>query len=224
MVGCAAAVAGNARGLLDDAEFLLGAGRWARAYSMAVLAAEEWGKAISVLTLSFLSQGFRSGMRADDLRGLLTQHEVKNAGADLVCLVDAELPGVAGRVAGMSGLADELSAVAARAGDANAAKQRGLYADLLADGSLSLPSSVSEDEARRMIGRARDVAESAAMFDDPDAVAVFASLPDEAEGVAFFESVVTSMLASRQQIDSAETMASVLQALIGRLTPTEMQA
>ena len=51
LVGLAAAVAENARDLLADAELLLGAGRWARAYSLALLAAEEWAKAYAVITL-----------------------------------------------------------------------------------------------------------------------------------------------------------------------------
>lgn len=44
LVGLAAASAENAGDLLADAELLLGAGRWARAYSLALLAAEEWAK------------------------------------------------------------------------------------------------------------------------------------------------------------------------------------
>jgi AbiV len=45
LVGYAAAAADNAMDLLDDAELLSGAGRRARAYSAAVLAIEEFGKA-----------------------------------------------------------------------------------------------------------------------------------------------------------------------------------
>ena len=54
LVGWAAATAANARDLLSGAELLLEAGRWPRAYALAVLAAEEWGTAYAVITLSFM--------------------------------------------------------------------------------------------------------------------------------------------------------------------------
>lgn len=43
--------------------------------------------------------------------------------------------------------ADTLRAAERQAGSANTAKQRGLGVDLLADGTLSLPSGISRDEA-----------------------------------------------------------------------------
>jgi len=48
LVRCAVGAAVNARDLLDDAEFLSGAARNARAYAMAALAVEESGKAVSL--------------------------------------------------------------------------------------------------------------------------------------------------------------------------------
>lgn len=57
----------------------------------------------------------------------------------------------------MTGLADTLTAAEAQASDANVAKQRGLYVDLLANGTLSLPSGVSEGEAEAAIAQAREV-------------------------------------------------------------------
>jgi hypothetical protein len=66
LVGYAAAVAENARDLLADAEFLLAAGRWARAHSLALLASEEWAKAYAVLTLSFMPPAVRARVPVRD--------------------------------------------------------------------------------------------------------------------------------------------------------------
>jgi len=121
LVGYAAAVAVNATGLLADAGFLLDAERWARAYSLAVLASGEWAKAYAVLTLSFMPDAMRGRVPLPDF---LEGHQLKNMGAVLLRLVDAARPGVAGRVAGMTELADVLRATEQQANEANAAKQR----------------------------------------------------------------------------------------------------
>lgn len=219
LVRYAAAVAENARSLLEDAEFLLAAGRWARAHSLAILAREEWAKAYSVLTLSLMSQETRSRLSARDLKAFLEGHQLKNMGAHMLRLVNGAQPGVASRVAGMAGLADELRAAEAQAGEANLAKQRGLYADLLADGTLSLPSSVSKDEAERMIEQAREVSMSAALLHDPAAIAALASPPPEA--VALSDALFGSMLASLQQAGTADGVATVIQDVASRLASTE---
>ena len=88
-------------------------------------------------------------------------------------------PGVAVRVAG-AGLADVFLDVHQQVGDANEAKQRGLYADLLADGVLRVPSEVSQNEACAAVTRAREVGASAVLLHDPGALAVFADPPAEA--------------------------------------------
>ena len=67
-----------------------------------------------------------------------------------------------------------------QAGAANAAKQRGLYADLMADGTLSLPSDVTGSEARDAVARACEVGASAALLHDQEALAGFADPPPEA--------------------------------------------
>ena len=56
LLACAAAAAENAQDLLDDAELLSDAGRHARAYSLAVLAVEEFGKATSLLALAAMPE------------------------------------------------------------------------------------------------------------------------------------------------------------------------
>jgi hypothetical protein len=99
-----------------------------------MLASEEWAKAYAVLTLSFMPPEVRARM---PVRDFLEGHRLKIMGALLLRLLDGARPGVAGRVAGMAGLADALRTAEQQADDANTAKQRGLYADLLADGTLS---------------------------------------------------------------------------------------
>jgi AbiV family abortive infection protein len=66
--------------VLADAE-LLGAGRWARAHALAGLAAEEWGKASAVITLSFMPPEARARI---PVRELLEDHRMKMAGALLM--------------------------------------------------------------------------------------------------------------------------------------------
>jgi hypothetical protein len=119
----------------------------------------------------------------------------------------------------MAGLADALTAAEARAGDANVAKQRGLYVDLLANGTLSLPSGVSEGEAEAAVAQAREVGASAALLHDPDALAAFASPPLEA--VALAAEVFGALLDAG--IDDAEAAAGLLRGLSGRLAPPEEQ-
>jgi AbiV family abortive infection protein len=164
------------RGLLADAELLLEAGRWARAYSLALLASEEWAKAYAVLTLSFMAPEMRARI---PVREFLEWHRLKLAGAFLIRVLDAARPGVADRVAAMPDLAGVLIAAGQQADDANAAKQRGLYADLLADGTVSLPSAVTGDEAAEAVARAREAGASAALLHDQDALAKFADPPAE---------------------------------------------
>jgi AbiV family abortive infection protein len=208
LVGYAAAITGNARDLLGDAEVLLSAGRWARAHSLAVLASEEWAKAYAVLTLSFMPPEVRARV---SVREFLEGHRLKIMCAQLLHLVDGAQPGVAERVAGMTGLADMLRAAQRQASDANAAKQRGLYADLLADGMLSLPSDISGDEAAAAVVQAQEVGAAAFLLHDPDALAAFADLSPEA--VALAETVFGSWTDAGGVISDADAAAKVLRDL-----------
>jgi AbiV family abortive infection protein len=196
----------NARGLLADAEFLLEAGRWARAYSLAHLASEEWAKAYSVLTLSFMSPELRSRIPGKDLRYLLQNHALKAMGAEFVRVLEASRPGVAARLAGMPDLASFLAAATEHAAVANAAKERGLYADLLRDGAISLPADVTEEEAAEAVARARQVGASAALLHDQDALAKFADPP--AEALALADAVFSFWLGTKAE--SAEAAAAIV--------------
>lgn len=53
-------------------------------------------------------------------------------------------------------------------------KQHGLYADLMADGTLSLPSDMTESDARDAVAQARAVGSSAALLHDKESLAGFA--------------------------------------------------
>ena len=113
--------------------------------------------------MSFMSPAVRARV---PVREFLEGHCLKIVGSQLLHLLDGARPGVADRLAGMTEPADTLRAAERQADSANTAKQRGLYVDLLrlADGTLSLPSGISRDEAA-----------AAALLHDSDALAAFAN-------------------------------------------------
>jgi AbiV family abortive infection protein len=217
LVDFLARVAENARELLDDAELFLGSGRWARAYSLAFLASEEWAKAYAVLTLSFMSLDLRAQIPGKELRRLLEGHQLKAMGAVIMRVFEAARPGVAGRVAGTADLASVLNAAAQQAGGANAAKERGLYADLLAGGRFSMPSDVTETEAAEAVEQAREVGASAALLHDEDALAAFADPP--AEALALADALFGRWL--RVKLDDAEAAAGFICDIAAGLAPGE---
>jgi AbiV family abortive infection protein len=88
------AAARNARGLVEDAELLSGAGRQARAYSLAGLAVEEVGKAGSLAALAVMPENLR--VRAPVGR-MLEWHQWKLVAGQLIAAVPVGVPGVAAR-------------------------------------------------------------------------------------------------------------------------------
>ena len=86
----AVAAAGNARGLVEDAELLSGAGRLARAYSLAGLAVEEVGKAGSLATLAAMPDSLRA--RAP-LGRMLEWHQMKLVAGELIAAMPFGVPG-----------------------------------------------------------------------------------------------------------------------------------
>lgn len=215
LVEYAAAVAENAAALLADADFLLTGRRWARSYSLAVLAAEEWAKAYAVLTLSFMPPEMRHQI---SVRDFLEGHRLKMTHALLLRTFDGARPGVVGRIAGTPALADVFEAAYTQAGDANVAKQRGLYVDLLADGTLALPADVSEDEARKAVAQAREVGASAALLKDQDALAKFVDPP--AEALALAEALLGQWAALEHEVD-VDDAAAMISDVAARLTSDE---
>ena len=212
-----AAVAANGRELLSDAELLLEHGRHARAYSLAYLAAEEWAKAQMVFTLALMPGDVRAQMRNDDLRTMLAAHELKAMGAALMRMLEAARPGVAGRLAAIPDLVSVLTAALAQARNTNAAKERGLYTDLRADGSLSGPSDVSEAEATDAVAYAREVGDQAALLHDPDTLAALADPPAEVLQVS---DAVFRMWAGQSNDPASAT--ATLMGIAAQLAPAEV--
>ena len=80
----------NARCLVEDAELLSGAGRQARAYSLAGLAVEEVGKAGSLAALAVMPENVRA--RAPVGR-MLEWHQMKLVAGHLIAAVSFGEPG-----------------------------------------------------------------------------------------------------------------------------------
>ena len=95
------------RSLLDDAELLLAKPRPARAYALAVLSVEEFGKATGVLALALMPEDLRASMSVRPLRKLLEEHEVKQLGGMLIAAVQWGKPGMSASMAAT--LVDQLA-------------------------------------------------------------------------------------------------------------------
>jgi AbiV family abortive infection protein len=162
------AAARNARGLAEDAELLSGAGRIARAYSLAGLAVEEVGKAGSLAALAAMPENVRA--RAPVGR-MLEWHQWKLVEGQLIAAVPFGAPGVAARFTTMplSEVADILDNAQASAQDVDRLKQRGLYVDVDRSGQIREPSEVTAAEVRVQLDRARRAASAANALLDPGA-------------------------------------------------------
>src|SRR5580658_6051286 len=121
----AVAAARNACGLVEDAELLSGAGRMARAYSLAGLAVEEVGKVGSLKALAAMPGHLR---QQAPVGRLLEWHQWKLVAGMLFAAPD----GVTTRFVTMplSEVAEILDNAQAFAQDADRLKQRGLYVDV----------------------------------------------------------------------------------------------
>jgi AbiV family abortive infection protein len=183
LLECVAAAAENARGLLDDAERLARAGRYARAYSLSALAVEEFGKAVSLLTLAAMPRKVRAQAPAGRM---LEWHQLKLVGGMLMAVLGFGPPGAAARLAAMpiTQLEQILDATDAFADDADMLKRRGLYVDMDRRGRIRRPSEITETEVSGQLARARQVAESAGLLRDPGAQPGFADPPAEAVELA----------------------------------------
>jgi AbiV family abortive infection protein len=137
----ALAAEANACELIIDAEVLLAAGRWPRAYALAVLAHEEFGKGLMAMALATAHPSAWEPKRLRELSGDHTrkltstyQHEAMIGGPKWLFDV-LRSPKLARR--------------------ANERKQRGFYVDYSDNGSLRLPSEISDDEARAKVASVR---------------------------------------------------------------------
>jgi AbiV family abortive infection protein len=165
--GCVAA-ARNARSLIEDAELLSGAGRLARAYSLAGLAVEEVGKAGSLAILAAMPENLRA--RAP-LRRMLDWHQLKLVAGQLTAELPFSAPALALRFVTLplSEVAEILDDARAFAQDVDRLKQRGLYVDVDRAEHVREPSEVTAANVRGQLGRARRAASAADALLDPGA-------------------------------------------------------
>ena len=176
---CAVAAARNALELLYDAEALAGPRSRARAYSLAVLAVEESGKAAGLTALS----GLPNGMRTHEAAGRLLQwHQLKQVGGLLIAAVTFEAPGVAAKLAAMPAtqVTQILRSLSVSAEEADRLKRRGLYVDMGPSGRIREPSEITEAEVTGQLSRARQATASAGMLLNSEVQARIARPPVEA--------------------------------------------
>ena len=164
----AVAAARNALGLVEDAELLSGAGRLARAYSLAGLAVEEVGKADCLAALAAMPESLRA--RAPVGR-MLEWHQMKLVAGELTAAVPFGAPGKATRfvTTPLSEIAEILDTAQAFAEDADRLKQRGLYVDVDRRGLIREPSEVTAAEVREQLDRARRASCAAKALLEPGA-------------------------------------------------------
>ena len=176
---CAVASARNAQQLLYDAEALAGSGSRGRAYSLAVLAVEESGKAAGLTALAVLPNETRTHAAAGRL---LCWHQLKQVGGLLIAAVTFEAPGVAAKLAAMPAtqVTQILRSLSVSAEEADRLKQRGLYVDMGPSGRIREPSEITEAEVTTQYVRARQATASAGMLLDPEVQARIARPPAEA--------------------------------------------
>jgi len=202
----AVAAARNAQGLVADAELLSGAGRLARAYSLAGLAVEEVGKAGSLATLAAMPENLRA--RAPVGR-MLAWHQLKLVKGTLTAAVPY---GAGGRATGLvtmrpSKLAEVLDSAQEFARDMDRLKQRGLYVDVDRSGQIREPSEVRVAEVRDQLDRARQAAAAADALLDPNALHWLAEpTADEVE----FSRALVSAIGETGIARSPEAAADVL--------------
>lgn len=133
----------NARDLIEDAEILLEKERWPRAYALAVLAYEEFGKGLMALALaaahpSLMTPARLRELKSGHIRKLMSayEHEAMVGAPELWVTVPQSRE---------------------NSRDANLLKQRGFYIDFRDDGSLRVPSEIGEDDARTLVTRVHKI-------------------------------------------------------------------
>jgi AbiV family abortive infection protein len=192
LAACAIAAARNTQSLLEDAELLAASGRTARAYSLAVLAVEEAGKAAELTALTGMPESLRAQA---PLRRMLEWHQLKLVGGMLVTVLP--LGGVGPWLAAMPAdeLAQTLSVLDAPADEADQLKRRGFYVDMERGRRIREPSEITETDVESQLSRARLAATSvASALLGPNAQARLAHPP--AEGVELVEELVAAITAA----------------------------
>jgi len=210
----AVAAARNASGLVEDAELLSGAGRLARAYSLAGLAVEEVGKAKFLAALAVMPGNLRA--RAPVGR-MLAWHQMKLVTGQLVAA--APISASSGLATGfmtmpVSEMAAILDDARATAQEADRIKQRGLYVDVDPNGQIRGPSEVTAAEVRDQLGRARRAASAAKALLDP-AAALWLTSPDAA--AVEYSRALVSAFGETRHARSPEAAADVLLNMASKL-------
>ena len=202
----AVASARNAHCLVEDAELLSGAGRLARAFSLAGLAVEEVGKAGGLATLAAMPENLRA--RAPVGR-MLEWHQMKLVAGQLIAAVRFSGTGLASRFVTMpvSDVADILDRAQVSAQAADRLKQRGLYVDVDGSGRIREPAEITAAEVREQLDRARHAASAVNAMLDPSAPAWLAN--PGAAGVEFSRTLVMAF-GETGHVRSAEAAADVL--------------
>ena len=191
LAACAIAAARNALGLLDDAELLAGAGRTARAYSLAALAVEECGKALDLCTLTVMPEKLRA--RAPVGR-MLQSHQLKMVGGLMIGTVS--FVSLGSRLDAMSDaeLTQTLNTLDEPADEADRLKRRGFYVDMDRNRRIREPSEITESELTSQLGRARQAAASISVLLRPDAQTQLANPP--ADRVYLIQELVSALNAA----------------------------
>jgi AbiV family abortive infection protein len=167
-------VAKNSRRLLDDADLLLKRGRWPTAYSLAVLAFEEAGKAWLCVTAMMVPAAAREEY---PFAGMTGAHLDKLMAAHAMAHMHAFLRGGASAPKTMINVGEDLETLAR---EHNRAKQRGLYADL-SDGIIWSPDQVTKSEAARMVATVRGLLDHGGYLADPEFIAWLAQGTEEVQ-------------------------------------------
>ena len=158
----------NARRLVGDAEILLKRGRAPSAYSLAVLAFEEAGKA----WLCVVTMGIPDEIRADWPHGdLIATHVDKLMAAHAMARMLASAISGRDMFTSLEDVAEDLERLAR---GHNQDKQRGFYADLV-DGTIWEPAGVIQAEARRTVDTVRSLLGHGAPLADPEFITWLAS-------------------------------------------------
>jgi AbiV family abortive infection protein len=210
---CALAAARNGLGLLRDAELLADAGSTGRAYALAVLAVEEWGKALSLTALAVLPRKVRTQA---PVGRMLEWHQLKQVGGLLAAVVPIDPPGLAAKLAAMPVAQAEqiVSALRCPADEADRLKQRGLYVDMDRAGRIREPSEITEAELASQLERARQAGVSAALMLGPEAQARVANPPAEVVQLA---SALVSVIIEAGSARTPDAAVRIMLTAVGNL-------
>jgi AbiV family abortive infection protein len=207
----ALAAARNARRLLGDAEVLFKHGRWPSAYSLAVLAFEEAGKAWMCVITMMLPDDVRPEWPFGDG---MAKHVDKLMAALAMAHLFASASGGQDVIASLAEVSEGLEELAR---EHDKAKQRGFYTDLL-DGVLQEPTRITQNEARRMVDTVRNLLRHGGLLADPEFVAWLASQDPDALRA---KEVLWGALATGLQQGTPEGMFTSLHSFYDEIGATE---